>query len=110
MLGDGLVAETSGGAAAAAAPAAKRKKRGYGISSFCFGLGYGDGFPDTSRARCRFGVDGVLEVYTVGGGEYLVNTFNAVAAWAGGGGYRSLLRVAPGLSGILCGRPVTVIR
>jgi conjugal transfer mating pair stabilization protein TraG len=35
----------------------------------------------------------VLEVYTVGGGEYLVNTFNAVAAWAGGGGYRSLLRV-----------------
>ena len=52
----------------------------------------------------------MLEVYTVGGGEYLVNTFNAVAAWAGGGGYRSLLRVAPGLSGILCGRPVTVIR
>lgn len=41
-------------------------KRGYGISSFCFGLGYGDGFPDTSRARCRFGVDGVLEVYTGG--------------------------------------------
>jgi len=35
----------------------------------------------------------VLEVFTVGGGEYLVNTFNAVAAWAGGGGYRSLLRV-----------------
>ena len=35
----------------------------------------------------------MLEVYTVGGGEYLVNTFNAVAAWAGGGGYRSLLRV-----------------
>jgi conjugal transfer mating pair stabilization protein TraG len=27
----------------------------------------------------------VLEVYTVGGGEYLVNTFNAVAAWAGEG-------------------------
>ena len=35
----------------------------------------------------------MLEVFTVGGGEYLVNTFNAVAAWAGGGGYRSLLRV-----------------
>jgi len=35
----------------------------------------------------------VLEVFTVGGGEYLVNTFNAVAAWAGGGGYKSLIRV-----------------
>ena len=35
----------------------------------------------------------MLEVFTVGGGEYLVNTFNAVAAWAGGGGYKSLLRV-----------------
>jgi conjugal transfer mating pair stabilization protein TraG len=35
----------------------------------------------------------VLEVYTVGGGEYLVNTFHAGAAGAGGGGYRSLLRV-----------------
>lgn len=35
----------------------------------------------------------MLEVFTVGGGEYLVNVFNAVAAWSGGGGYRSLLRV-----------------
>lgn len=35
----------------------------------------------------------MLEVFTIGGGEYLVNTFNAVAAWSGGGGYRSLLRV-----------------
>ena len=35
----------------------------------------------------------MLEVFTVGGGEYLVNTFNAVAAWAGGGGYKSLIRV-----------------
>ncbi|MCW2351774.1 conjugal transfer protein TraG N-terminal domain-containing protein [Sphingobium sp. B12D2B] len=35
----------------------------------------------------------MLEVFTVGGGEYLVNTFNAVAAWSGGGGYKSLLRV-----------------
>jgi CO/xanthine dehydrogenase Mo-binding subunit len=41
-------------------------KRGYGVSSFCFGLGYGDGFPDTSRARCRFAEDGVLELYTGG--------------------------------------------
>ncbi|ATI80542.1 conjugal transfer protein TraG N-terminal domain-containing protein [Sphingobium yanoikuyae] len=35
----------------------------------------------------------MLEVFTVGGGEYLVNVFNAVAAWSGGGGYKSLLRV-----------------
>ena len=35
----------------------------------------------------------MLEVFTVGGGEYLVNSFNAVAAWSGGGGYRSMIRV-----------------
>jgi conjugal transfer mating pair stabilization protein TraG len=35
----------------------------------------------------------MLEVFTIGGGEYIVNTFNAVAAWTGGGGYRSLLSV-----------------
>jgi conjugal transfer mating pair stabilization protein TraG len=29
----------------------------------------------------------------VGGGEYLVNVFNAIAAWSGAGGYRALLRV-----------------
>ena len=35
----------------------------------------------------------MLEVFTIGGGDYLVNTFNAVAAWTGGGGYRSMIRV-----------------
>lgn len=35
----------------------------------------------------------MLEVFTVGGGEFLVNTFNAVAAWTGSGGFRSLLSV-----------------
>jgi len=35
----------------------------------------------------------MIEVFTIGGGEYIVNTFNAVAAWTGGGGYRALLRV-----------------
>ncbi len=35
----------------------------------------------------------MVEVFTIGGGEYIVNTFNAVAAWTGGGGYRSLLQV-----------------
>ena len=35
----------------------------------------------------------MLEVFTVGGGEYLVNTFNAVAAWTGSGGFKSLIRV-----------------
>lgn len=39
-------------------------KRGYGVSVVCFGLGYGDGFPDTSRARVRFSDAGRLEVYT----------------------------------------------
>lgn len=33
------------------------------------------------------------EVITIGGGEYIVNVLNAVAAWCGGGGFRSLLRV-----------------
>ena len=35
----------------------------------------------------------MLEVFTTGGGEYIVNTFNAVAAWSGGGGYKALIRV-----------------
>lgn len=35
----------------------------------------------------------MLEVFTVGGGEYLVNTFQAVASWGGSGGYKSLIRV-----------------
>jgi conjugal transfer mating pair stabilization protein TraG len=35
----------------------------------------------------------MLEVYTVGGGDYLVNTFNAIAAWTGSGGFKSLIRV-----------------
>ncbi|MCB9556489.1 MAG: xanthine dehydrogenase family protein molybdopterin-binding subunit [Deltaproteobacteria bacterium] len=41
-------------------------RRGYGVSSICFGLGYGDGFPDASRARVRFADDGMLEVLTAG--------------------------------------------
>ena len=36
---------------------------------------------------------GPVEVFTIGGGEYIVNVFNAVAAWTGGGGYKSMLRV-----------------
>lgn len=39
-------------------------KRGYGVSIVCFGLGYGDGFPDASRARCRLTPDGIVEVYS----------------------------------------------
>lgn len=35
----------------------------------------------------------MIEVFTVGGGEYLVNVFNAVASWAGSGGFRGLIRV-----------------
>ncbi|TVV76926.1 conjugal transfer protein TraG N-terminal domain-containing protein [Sphingomonas solaris] len=35
----------------------------------------------------------MVEVFTIGGGEYIVNTFNAVAAWTGGGGFKSLIKV-----------------
>jgi CO/xanthine dehydrogenase Mo-binding subunit len=48
----------------------------------CFGLGYGDGFPDASRARVRFSENGTLEVYT-GGVEYgqgLLNVVGQIAA------------------------------
>ena len=36
---------------------------------------------------------GTVELFTIGGGEYIVNVLNAVAAWTGAGGYRSLLQV-----------------
>lgn len=57
-------------------------KRGYGISAICFGLGYGDGFPDTSRARVRFAEDGVLELYTGGTevGQGLTTVMAQIAA------------------------------
>ena len=35
----------------------------------------------------------MLEVFTVGGGDYIVNVLNAVASWSGAGGYTALLRV-----------------
>jgi conjugal transfer mating pair stabilization protein TraG len=34
-----------------------------------------------------------VEVITSGGGQYIVNVLNAVAAWTGGGGFRSMLQV-----------------
>lgn len=34
-----------------------------------------------------------VELFTIGGGEYIVNVLNAVAAWTGQGGYKSLLQV-----------------
>ena len=34
-----------------------------------------------------------VELFTVGGGDYIVNVLNAVAAWTGSGGYKSLLQV-----------------
>jgi CO/xanthine dehydrogenase Mo-binding subunit len=39
-------------------------RRGYGVSVVCFGLGYGDAFPDASRARVCFNERNELEVYT----------------------------------------------
>ena len=35
----------------------------------------------------------MMEIFTIGGGEYIVNVLNAVAAWSGGGGFRSMLQV-----------------
>lgn len=57
-------------------------KRGFGVSTFCFGLGYGDGFPDTSRARVRFAEDDVLELYTgaVEVGQGLTTAMAQIAA------------------------------
>ncbi len=50
-------------------PLLPHKRRGVGMSVICFGLGYGDGFPDASRATVKFSPAGRLEVYT-GGIEY----------------------------------------
>ncbi|HEY9721297.1 MAG TPA: xanthine dehydrogenase family protein molybdopterin-binding subunit [Oscillatoriaceae cyanobacterium] len=57
-------------------------KKGYGISSFCFGLGYGDGFPDASRAHARLNDLGVVEVYS-GAVEVGQGLLNMVAQVAG---------------------------
>jgi CO/xanthine dehydrogenase Mo-binding subunit len=57
-------------------------KRGYGVSVFCFGLGYGDGFPDASRATVRFNERDELEVCSgaVEFGQGLLNMIAQVAA------------------------------
>ena len=34
-----------------------------------------------------------VEVFTIGGGEYVVNVLNAVAAWTGDGGYKGMIQV-----------------
>ena len=36
---------------------------------------------------------GTVEVFTIGGGEYIVNVLNAVAAWTGDGGYKGMIQV-----------------
>jgi CO/xanthine dehydrogenase Mo-binding subunit len=63
------------------APAPNRR-RGYGVSVICFGLGYGDGFPDASRARCLLRSDGTVEVYSGGVdvGQGLLNMVAQIAA------------------------------
>ncbi|MFQ5430486.1 MAG: xanthine dehydrogenase family protein molybdopterin-binding subunit [Phycisphaerae bacterium] len=63
-------------------PLAPHQRRGWGISVICFGLGYGDGFPDASRATVKFNRQDRLEVYT-GGVEYgqgLLNMAGQIAA------------------------------
>lgn len=57
-------------------------RRGWGMSAICFGLGYGDGFPDCSRARVEMNDDGGATVYTGGVevGQGLLNTVIQIAA------------------------------
>jgi CO/xanthine dehydrogenase Mo-binding subunit len=57
-------------------------KRGYGLSIVCFGLGYGDGFPDASRARCKLNDEGVVELYSsaIDVGQGLLNMVCQIAA------------------------------
>ncbi|MGH6684636.1 MAG: xanthine dehydrogenase family protein molybdopterin-binding subunit, partial [Pseudolabrys sp.] len=57
-------------------------KRGYGVSVMCFGLGYGDGFPDASRARCKLTADGMVEVYSGAAdvGQGLMNMIAQIVA------------------------------
>lgn len=35
----------------------------------------------------------MIEIFMVGGGEYIVNVFNVVVSWMGVGGYKSLIQV-----------------
>lgn len=58
------------------------ERRGWGVSTICFGLGYGDGFPDASRAEVRFSREGELEVLTgaVEYGQGLLNMVSQIAA------------------------------
>ena len=35
----------------------------------------------------------MVEIFTIGGGDYLVNVLAAVASWTGDGGYKSLIQV-----------------
>ncbi len=59
-------------------PAEPHLRRGYGMSAICFGLGYGDGFPDCARARVAFDDDGRVVVYT--GGVDFGQGFNTAMA------------------------------
>lgn len=63
-------------------PLAPHERRGVGVSVACFGMGYGDGFPDASRAIVRFNDDDRLEVRT-GGVDYgqgLITIMGQIAA------------------------------
>ncbi|HVP11603.1 MAG TPA: xanthine dehydrogenase family protein molybdopterin-binding subunit [Phycisphaerae bacterium] len=63
-------------------PLGPNQRRGWGVSAVCFGLGYGDAFPDASRASVKFSSNDRLEVWT-GGVEYgqgLLNMVGQIAA------------------------------
>jgi len=57
-------------------------RRGWGVGVMCFGLGYGDGFSDCSRARVAIDEQGIITVYT-GGVDVGQGLLNVVAQIAG---------------------------
>ena len=59
-------------------PTEAHLRRGYGMSAICFGLGYGDGFPDCARARVAFDDQDQAVIYT-GGVEFGQGFVNVVA-------------------------------
>ena len=70
------------GAAGLEQPVEPHLRRGYGMSAICFGLGYGDAFPDCARARVAFDDDGRAVVYTGGVdvGQGFVNVVAQITA------------------------------
>ena len=70
------------GRAYPSAPLPAHLRRGWGLSVMCFGLGYGDGYPDASRARVAIDDEGIITAYS-GGVDCGQGFLNMVAQVAG---------------------------